>query len=55
MNIEKNGKTYNVNECKSKWTVALNGSKLSVAIDVPKELCKTTEELQNYVLTNELF
>ena len=55
INIEKNGKIYNVNECKAKWSVALNGNKLSVAIDVPKDLCETIEELENYISTSELF
>ena len=55
MDITKNGKTYTVTELRNKWTVKAENGKLSVAYDVSKELCATTDELQKYVLQSELF
>ena len=55
MYITKNGKNYSVNEYRDKWTVKADGGKLSVAFDVSKNICKTFEELQEYVLKNDMF
>lgn len=55
MYITKNGEIYFVTECRDKWTVKADGGKLSVAFDVSKNICKTFEELQEYVLKNDLF
>lgn len=59
MQIQKGEKTYAVKEFPKKWTVELVGvgGKLSIAIDVPKELCGTEQELRDYVLSenNSLF
>lgn len=54
--IEKNGKDYTATEHKDKWTVKKESDKLSVSFNVSKELCKTAQELREYVLSNsELF
>lgn len=54
--IEKNGKTYTAKEYKDKWTVKKESDKFSVSYNVSKELCKTEQELREYVLSNnELF
>ena len=55
MQITKNGKEYSVSEYRDKWTVNTNSSKLPVAIDESKNICKTSEELREYVLKNDLF
>lgn len=55
MYITKNEKNYSVNEHRDKWTVKADGGKLSVAFDVSKNICKTFEELREYVLKNDLF
>lgn len=55
MDIVKNGKTYSVTECISKWAINSASGKLSVSFDVSKEICKTEDELHDYVLSNEMF
>ncbi len=55
MYISKNGKEYNVTEYRDKWTVKADSGKLSVAFDVSKSICKTSEELREYVLKSDLF
>jgi len=52
MIIEKNGKFYIVTETQNKWAVKTENDKLTVAYDVPKELCSTADELRAYVLNN---
>lgn len=55
MDIVKNGKTYNVTECIGKWVIKSASGKLSVSFDISKEICKTEDELHNYILSNEIF
>ena len=55
MYITKNGKEYSVTEYRDKWTIKSDSGKLSVAFDVSKNICKTSEELREYVLKNDLF
>lgn len=55
MYITKNGKEYSVTEYRDKWTVKSDSDKLSVAFDVSKNICKTSEELRKYVLKSDLF
>ena len=55
MVIKKNEKVYTVTENKSTWTVKADSGKLSVAFSVSKELCKTSEALKEYVLSEEAF
>ena len=56
MQIEKNGKTYIVEEYPKKWTVKLESGKLAASFDVSKELCPTVAELRESVLSNnEIF
>lgn len=55
MCIIKNGKDYSVTEYSDKWTVKADSGKLSVAFDVSKSICKTSDELREYVLKNDLF
>ncbi len=53
--IKKNDKTYNITECIGKWVIKSASGKLSVSFDVSKEICKTEDELRNYILSNEMF
>ena len=55
MYITKNGKEYSVTEYRDKWTVKSDSGKLSVAFDVSKKICTTADELQDYVLQNDMF
>ena len=55
MHIIKNGKEYVVSESQKKWTIGAEGEKLSVTFEVSKDICKTYENLQKYVLQNNLF
>lgn len=56
MIIEKNDKVYIITEFNNKWTIVFKNGKLSVAFDVSKELCPTTDDIRKYVLTNnEIF
>lgn len=55
MIIEKNGKSYTITELSDKWTVKAENGKLSVAFDISKKICATADELQDYVLQNDMF
>lgn len=55
MNIVKNGNNYCVTECAEKWIVKSSSGKLSISFDISKEICKTEDELHNYILSNEMF
>lgn len=55
MNIEKNGKTYVISECKNHWTVKYSAGGLSVSFEVDKKMCETENELIEYVKDNDMF
>lgn len=56
MEIIKNDTVYRVSENSTTWNVTKVSDKLSVSFSVSKELCRTEQELQEYVLSdNELF
>lgn len=55
MDIIKNGSIYTATESKNKWKVSKDSGKLTVSVDIPKEICKTPDELREYVLSNDLF
>ena len=55
MEISKGENTYAVTELRDKWRVSKEGGKLSLSFEVPKELCKTWGELQEYILSTDLF
>ena len=55
MIIEKNSKSYTITELSDKWTVKAENGKLSVAFDISKKICTTADELQDYVLQNDMF
>ena len=55
MTIVKGDSVYIVTELRDKWKVSKDSGKLSLSVDVPKELCKTEDELREYVLSNDLF
>ncbi len=42
-------------ECKDYWSVCISGNALSVQYKVDKELCKTEEELAEYIKHNVMF
>ncbi len=55
MKLTKGEKIYLINEYDNKWTVKTENGKLTVCVDVLKELCKTETELREYILANDLF
>lgn len=56
MEIIKGDTVYRISESPKTWTVKKESDKLSVSFNVSKELCKTEQELREYVLSNsELF
>lgn len=52
MEIIKGDTVYKVSENSKNWTVKKESDKLSVSFNVSKELCKTAQELREYVLSN---
>lgn len=56
MEIVKGDTVYKVSESLKNWTIKKENDKLSVSFNVSKELCKTEQELREYVLSdNEIF
>lgn len=55
MTIAKGEKSYTVRECKNHWNVTTNAGGLSVNYEVDKALCKTEEELAEYIKNNDMF
>lgn len=55
MTIKKGGKEYTVKDCNGYWSVTLAAGALSVEYKVSKEICKTENELREYVKAEELF
>ena len=55
MVIKKGSDVYTVTEATSLWTVKKEIGKVSFEIKVPKDICPTFEELQAYVLQNDIF
>ena len=55
MTITKGDSVYIVTELRDKWKVSKGSGKLSLSIDVPKDLCKDENELREYVLSSDLF
>lgn len=55
MLVTKNNKVYTVKETETKWVVSTENGKISIAYDIPKDVCKTTEDLKKYVTDNDLF
>ena len=55
MIIEKNGKVYTVAESRSKWSVSTDVEQLTITYDVSKDICNSFDELQEYVLSNDIF
>jgi len=54
MQITKNNKTYAVAELKKNWKLTLDGV-ISIDYTVPKFVCPTFAELEQYVASNDIF
>ena len=54
MEIEKNEKIYIVKETEKAWTLSLQIGKVLSSYSVSKQDCKTFEELQKFVLENNI-
>ena len=55
MIVEKNGKQYEVTECKNHWSVAWKSGAVTARFQIPKDLCKTEEEIKAYILKETMF
>ena len=56
MNIYQKGeKEYTIEEQKMFWVVSNKGGALTVEYKVPKDICKTQEELVEYINKEGLF
>lgn len=55
MNISKGEKQFTIKECKNHWSVERKIGKLTVDIQVPKDICKTSDELKEYIEQEETF
>ena len=53
--ITKNNKAYVVTELKHDWKLSVASLPVTIDYKIPKEACKTIEDLKRYVLNNELF
>ncbi len=53
--IEKNGKRYDVTECKSAWSVTHRTGDFTVDYRVSKDICPSYEALVDYILTENTF
>ena len=53
--VQKDDKTYTVKECKNHWNVSATIGKLSISYQVPKDICKTIEELKQYIKSENMF
>lgn len=54
MVIKKDGSEYTVKESPSFWTVKKEIGKVSVEVKISKDICPTIEELQAYILENDI-
>ena len=55
MTIKKGEFVYYVTESAAKWIVKKNIEKLTVSVEVPKDLCQTEDALRKYVLSSDIF
>ena len=55
MNINKDGKEYTIEERVEYWIVSNKDGTLTVEYKIPKDICKSKEELSEYVKKQDLF
>lgn len=55
MKIEKDEHIYTITETPNTWSIKTDFSKLDISYSVPKEICKTTEDIKKYIAENDIF
>lgn len=55
MNIEKDGKIYDVKENQTSWTITLADSKVVVSAKITKADCPTFKSLNDFITENDTF
>ena len=55
MNIEKGENIYTIAETANAWSVKNDISKVNVSYSIPKELCKTIDDVKTYIAENDIF
>lgn len=55
MNITKNNQIYKITENDNNWVAKLEYGNLQATFDIPKNMCKTFDELKEYILSSEIF
>lgn len=54
MNVEINGKDYDVKEFASKWVVKIKSERFSASYDVKKSDCSTLDELKKFLIESKI-
>ena len=55
MIVEKNGKQYEVTEWKNHWSVTWKSGAVEASFQIPKDICKTEEDIKAYIQTETMF
>ena len=55
MKTEKGEHIYTITETANTWNIKTDISKLGVAYSVPKEICKTIDDVKKYIAENNIF
>ena len=55
MKIEKGEHIYTITETANTWNIKTDISKLGVSYTVPKEICKTIDDVKKYIAENNIF
>ena len=55
MNIEKGENIYTVAETVNGWSIKTDISKVGVSYSIPKEICKTIDDVKKYIAENDIF
>ena len=55
MFTEKNGKKYEITEKKNGWAVVWERGSVKAEFIIPKEICKTDNDVREYILSQSMF
>lgn len=55
MNIIKNENVYTITETANNWNIKTDISKVGVSYSIPKEICKTIDDIKKYISENDIF
>ena len=55
MNIKKGENIYTITETANGWNIKTDFSKVGVSYNIPKEICKTIDDVKKYIAENDIF